>query len=115
MADRRRSGFSAILLLLAIGAWPAASRAAEAPPTVDFDRDIRPILSDKCFRCHGPDGAHRKAGLRLDRREEAVADRDGLAAIVPGKPDESEAYLRITAPDRAELMPPPESGLALSP
>jgi hypothetical protein len=78
--------------------------AAEAD-AVSFNRDIRPILSDNCFYCHGPDASHRQADLRLDLREEAVAAK----AIVPGKPAESSIVARINSTDPEELMPPPES------
>ena len=78
---------------------------------VSFNRDVRPILSDKCFNCHGPDAGTREAGLRLDVREEAVAERDGVRAIVPGKPGESDAIVRVFSHDRDEQMPPPKSKL----
>jgi hypothetical protein len=81
---------------------PAAAAEAEA---VSFNRDIRPILSDNCFYCHGPDASHRQADLRLDLRDEAVAAK----AIVPGKPAESSIISRINSTDPDELMPPPES------
>jgi len=77
----------------------------QAADEVDFDRDIRPILSDKCFFCHGPDPKHREADLRLDRREVALE----LGAIVPGKPEESELVRRIFVDSEDERMPPPES------
>ncbi|MBI3866549.1 MAG: DUF1553 domain-containing protein [Planctomycetia bacterium] len=80
---------------------------------VEFNRHIRPILSNKCFRCHGPDGVQRKADLRLDVRAAAIAEKDGIAAVVPGKPDESELFRRITAADDGERMPPAGSGLKL--
>ena len=81
----------------------AAAVASSAP--VSFNRDIRPILSDNCFYCHGPDASHRQADLRLDIRDDAVA----AGAIVPGKPAESTLVSRINATDSGELMPPPES------
>ena len=74
--------------------------------TIEFNRDIRPILSDRCFSCHGPDAAHRKAKLRLDVQNHDVA--------VPGKPDESLLIERITASDPDDLMPPPDFGKPLS-
>ena len=79
--------------------------AAENPAAVQFNRDIRPILSDNCFYCHGPDASHRQADLRLDLRDAAVA----AGAIVPGKPAESTIVTRIQATDPDEIMPPPES------
>ena len=67
---------------------------------IDFNRDIRPILSDKGFFCHGPDEHERKADLRLDTREGATADLGGYAAIVPGNVTDSEFLIRITSDDR---------------
>ncbi len=83
-------------------------------PAVDFNRDIRPILSDNCYQCHGPDGAKRKAGLRLDQESSAKAERDGRRALVPGDLEASELYQRITAEDASERMPPVKSGKTLS-
>ena len=77
---------------------------------VNFTRDIRPILSDKCFACHGPDEKTRKAKLRLDTREGALKDLEGSRAIVPGKPDVSELLHRITTDDEDDRMPPGKSG-----
>ncbi|MDA7822306.1 PSD1 and planctomycete cytochrome C domain-containing protein [Opitutales bacterium] len=79
---------------------------------IDFNRDIRPILSDKCFSCHGPDEHGRKADLRLDIESEAKSD--DLMAIIAGNPDESEMIYRIHSDDEDELMPPPEIGKPLT-
>ena len=76
---------------------------------VNFSREILPILSDRCFHCHGPDPTHREADLRLDLYEVATADRDGTVAIVPGKPEASELLNRITTSDADLLMPPADS------
>ena len=76
---------------------------------IEFNRDIRPILSGKCFECHGPDANHRKAGLRLDTREGAVSDNDGIKAIDPNNLTESEILFRIQTEDSEEIMPPPDS------
>src|SRR2546423_30401 len=85
----------------------AALGAAEPlPQTVEFNRDIRPILSDACFQCHGPDPAKRKANLRLDTEAGAFANLGGYRALVPGEPAKSELYRRITADEEAERMPP---------
>ena len=74
---------------------------------VDFNREVRPLLSDRCFACHGPDSAKREAGLRLDTFEGATAVlKDGARAIVPGKPGESELFARIHTTDPDDLMPP---------
>ena len=82
----------------------AAYASAERP--VKFNRDIRPILSDKCFQCHGPNEADRQADLRLDDRDVAVTD---MEVIVPGLPDESTLIDRITSDDEDERMPPLET------
>ncbi len=82
---------------------------------LSFNRDIRPILADKCFKCHGPDARQRKGKLRLDDERAAKAPAgSGSVAIVPGKIDESELYARITADDPEERMPPKDSGKSLS-
>ncbi|MBW3541222.1 MAG: hypothetical protein KY476_13215, partial [Planctomycetes bacterium] len=77
---------------------------------MDFARDVRPILSENCFQCHGPDADQRQADLRLDRREDAFAKRDGGAVLVAGKPHESELFRRIASDDPDLRMPPPDSG-----
>lgn len=90
-------------------AWPSGLVA----DAIDFSRDIQPLLSDNCFACHGPDAKQRKADLRLDTRDGALADLDGVSAVVPGKPSESELVARITTDDEDDLMPPPDSGKQL--
>jgi len=81
-----------------------------------FNRDIRPILSDKCFQCHGFDEKERKAGLRLDIREQALKpSKSGIAAIVPGKVKESEIIARILTDSADEVMPPPKMHKAVTP
>ncbi|MEX0867867.1 MAG: DUF1549 domain-containing protein, partial [Pirellulales bacterium] len=85
--------------------------AVAADDRVDFQTDIRPILSNSCFHCHGPDEKHREAGLRLDLRESAVAELDsGETAIVPGRPEHSALIERIGSDDEFMQMPPPDSG-----
>ncbi len=82
---------------------------------LQYNRDIRPILSEKCFACHGFDKTKRQGDLRLDTRDGALADADsGMPAIQPGKAAESELIRRILATDEGEMMPPPESGKELS-
>jgi hypothetical protein len=87
----------------------------QADEPVDFKRDIRPILSNTCFLCHGPDPKNRKGDLRLDIRGDAFRVVDGKAAFVPGKPDKSEALLRILTTDKDDHMPPVKSGKKLTP
>ncbi|MBG31262.1 MAG: peptidylprolyl isomerase [Opitutae bacterium] len=81
---------------------------------VDFTKDIRPILSEACFHCHGPDKQTRKAKLRLDLAEGATADLGGYQAVVPGKPGESELVARILSKDEDDHMPPKKSGKKLT-
>jgi hypothetical protein len=91
---------SAIVVTLLCPAWAAAD--------VDFNRDVRPILSRHCFKCHGPDDGKREAGVRLDRRDTAIGNADsGAAIIVPGRPDQSELARRIDSIDPDVVMPPP--------
>jgi len=80
-----------------------------ADAKVSFNREIRPILSEQCFSCHGFDAKHRKADLRLDTREGALADNDGVRAIIPGDPAKSELWKRLLSSDPEEVMPPPEA------
>jgi hypothetical protein len=89
---------------------------AIAAEPLQFNRDIRPILSDRCFKCHGPDKASRKGGLRLDVPEGAYAEREKSHghAVVPGKPQESLLCQKIFAADPADAMPPPNSNLSLN-
>src|SRR5215813_5980693 len=81
----------------------AGSDVAADP--IRYSRDVRPILAKHCFACHGPDSAARKAKLRLDVRDVAVAKE----AIVPGKPEESNLVARVFSADPGELMPPPKA------
>ena len=75
---------------------------------ISFNKDIRPILSNKCFFCHGPSEKSRKAKLRLDLEEEAFKEKDGFAAFVRNSLEDSEAWHRITSDDPDEVMPPPK-------
>ena len=96
-------------LLAGLALLCAAARLA-AGAGVDFNREIRPILSANCFACHGPDAAERKADLRLDVKDGAFADLGDHRAIVPGKPEESELIRRVSSADPDEAMPPADSG-----
>jgi len=110
------SSTACLALVAAVGIRMGPARAAEQlPRTIVFNRDIRPILSDNCFLCHGPDKAQRKARLRLDLEKDALADLGGYHAIVPGKTAESELVLRITEKDAKKRMPPASTGHALTP
>jgi hypothetical protein len=110
----------ALILLCVAGLAVAgnASRevAADGKATLSFNRDIRPIFSDTCFRCHGPDKNARKAGLRLDVREEATKKtKSGVIPISPGRPEESEIVRRIFSGDEFEMMPPKDAHKVLTP
>ena len=93
-------------LLGLVSALPTLAVAADR---IDFDRDVRPILSENCFHCHGPDGQARKADLRLDTR-------DGIfdSVVVAGNVDSSELYRRVTERDAEQRMPPAATGLSLT-
>ena len=93
-----------------LGVRPDEGSAETVP--VDFNRDVRPILGEACLLCHGPDPDVREAGLRLDARASALADRGGYAAVVPGDALASELYLRIT--DESDPMPPRHAERRLS-
>lgn len=103
--------------VFACNAWYACNSAAgneAVPNAVSYNFHIRPILSDKCFKCHGPDKNQLKAGLRLDNAESAYAplqETKGAFAIVPGQPEASELMKRITSKDPDYQMPTPESHL----
>jgi hypothetical protein len=102
-----------VVLWLAFAATVAASALAD--DKIDFARDIRPILSETCFLCHGPDPENRKAELRLDTKAGALGPHpSGGIPFVPGRPNESEAYLRMTSDDPALRMPPAKSGKKLT-
>ncbi|MEZ5044355.1 MAG: PSD1 and planctomycete cytochrome C domain-containing protein [Saprospiraceae bacterium] len=107
-----------LFLLILVFIWQCSANPGQlAKGELDFNFHIRPILSDKCFKCHGPDANKREADLRLDTKEGAFAalkDQPGHFALVPGKPRESEVFQRITSSDTSLLMPPPEANLTLS-
>ncbi|PYK99511.1 MAG: hypothetical protein DME19_08350 [Verrucomicrobia bacterium] len=103
-----RRNLTGILLL---SSFISTGVAATSSDKISYNRDIRPVLSDNCFFCHGPDKNKRKGKLRLDVREEAIAK----LAIVPGKPDESELIKRVFTNNADDLMPPPESHKILAP
>src|SRR5688572_11076377 len=103
----RRVGAVAVL-------WAALHQPVDAQTRVDFQRDVRPILSDNCFLCHGPDASTRKANLRLDVQEDVLAPRRNGAPVVPRQPEQSLLYRKITESDPARRMPPVSSHKTLS-
>lgn len=112
MSIPRPSHFAGVLGSL-LGLF--AISTAHATGRVEFNRDIRPVLSDNCFACHGPDTAKMKGGLRLDLRDAALAPaKSGKPAIIVGKPEESELVRRLQTTDPDDLMPPPESHKTLT-
>ncbi|MDB6173871.1 MAG: Planctomycete cytochrome [Chthoniobacteraceae bacterium] len=97
--------------------WLLGSALVHAAPSegkLTFNRDIRPILSDKCFACHGTDAKHREAKLRLDLAEGAYRENEGIIPIKPGDLEKSDAWARIISDDKDEVMPPPKSHKLLS-
>ena len=104
-----------LLLSLLCHSVHAASKSTDAAATVDFNRDIRPILSENCYKCHGPDDEARKAKLRFDVQGEALKPaKSGSIAIVPGSPEKSELIARVTATDPDDRMPPLKTGKKLT-
>lgn len=95
--------------------WAQKTETPSLPDTIEFNRDIRPILSENCFQCHGPDKNKREADLRLDTQEGLLSKSGEQGTVVPGKPVESELYHRVTSTDPDQLMPPAKSGKALKP
>jgi len=107
--------FCCSLLAFVPGTIARAADSTPAEPTrIEFNRDIRPILSDTCYTCHGPDAAKRATELRLDQQESALGDLGGYRAIVPGNLDESELWQRVISDDPNERMPPANSGRQLT-
>src|SRR5688572_32699330 len=107
-----RRGIAAVCVVAVVVTAMAFVRAEEAKPAsqasarkIGFNRDVRPILSDNCYSCHGPDAGHRKADLRLDTKEGIFAVKDDVAAVVPGKIDDSVMWMRITSDDLEFRMP----------
>ncbi len=97
--------------------WPLAAlsaRAANPAAAVDFNRDVRPILAENCFLCHGPDNRAREADLRLDSQQGLFQQLDDGPTVAPGKPEQSVLYRRVTSADADLRMPPPDSGHKLS-
>ncbi|HWA34800.1 MAG TPA: PSD1 and planctomycete cytochrome C domain-containing protein [Cyclobacteriaceae bacterium] len=114
-----RFAVSTVLMVMVLASCGrrAGESMTRADDSIDFNVHIRPILSDRCFKCHGPDANQRKANLRLDIRENALAalkDNPAVHVIVPGNAAESEVYRRISAADTAQVMPPANSNLKLS-
>src|SRR5262245_21068460 len=104
-----------ILILIFVAPALALVSMAMAESKVDFNRDVRPILSNKCYACHGPDDGKRQAGLRLDDAKIATHELEsGSIAIVPGDPNSSELIVRIENPDDSVRMPPAEFAKALT-
>ncbi len=114
----RFAGFVSAMLLVSlalINTDPTSiAQTRSAQKAVDFNRDIRPILSDTCFTCHGPDEQTQQAGLRLDTKEGAFADRGGYQIIIPGKAAESRLFQRVSAKEEHLRMPPPTADRKLT-
>src|SRR5205807_2244540 len=111
---RWRRAVSLLLLTACLAALREIQAAQPAAGSVNFARQIRPIFSENCFACHGPDEKARKAKLRFDTKEGAFRLRKGKTVIVPGKSAESELVRRIRSKDPEDMMPPPDSHHKLS-
>src|SRR5215218_5870659 len=108
----RRFTIAFFVIALGVCRWVAVGTSKAAPPPngpVRYNRDIRPILSDNCLACHGPDSTARKASLRLDLDTGLFGDRKGGKAVVKGDPKASLVYQRIMTEDEDDVMPPPKS------
>ncbi|MFZ9504741.1 MAG: DUF1549 domain-containing protein, partial [Cyclobacteriaceae bacterium] len=108
------ASLSGIIVILVM--WSCGNQD-KLPDVVEYNYHIRPILSDRCFKCHGPDARQRKANFRLDTEEGAFAalkEKPGWHGLVAGNPEKSEVYLRIISSDTSEVMPPPSSNLSLN-
>ncbi len=106
-----------VLIVFTVFSCKENSTTSAVNDSIDYNLHIRPILSDRCFKCHGPDANQRKANLRLDTPEGAMAtlkDNPSAHVIDPGHPEKSEVYLRISSADTAEVMPPIKSNLKLN-
>ena len=108
---RKIASFGAICIYFCSFIGVARSLADEP---IDFRRDVQPILSDKCFHCHGPDSSNQESEFRLDTKENLFADLGGYFSVVPGSLEDSELHLRINSDDESEQMPPPESNRSLT-
>ena len=106
-----RSFLTCLVVVLSL----AVQAKAKAASSIDFSRQIRPILSENCFFCHGPDEKKRKAGLRLDDETAAKSDNDGVISVVPGDPEKSALFQRIISSDPDEVMPPPKQHKTIPP
>lgn len=118
-SSSRRSAGSALAAATCLAwflvAMQTLSGTASAAPPVDFARDVLPLISDACFRCHGPDEKAREGDLRLDSKEGLYRILDGKAVVKPGKPEESELVRRLLSTDPDEVMPPPAAARHLKP
>ncbi|MFM2093795.1 MAG: hypothetical protein RIS70_919, partial [Planctomycetota bacterium] len=110
--DQHRTFLWARRLAILLTTLLPASRLVAEP--IEFNRDVRPLLSEYCFACHGPDKNQRKADLRLDTREGLLGTADAPGSVKSGDPDASELMRRITVQDDDEVMPPPSTGKKLS-
>src|SRR3954451_8728162 len=115
MIQKRPPLFLVWVLWMLTGFCASGANKPASAPSIDFNREIRPIFSENCFKCHGPDDKERKAKLRFDRKEDALKPaKSGGLAIVPGDPARSKLIERITSKDPDEVMPPAKTGKKLT-
>ncbi|MEZ6129289.1 MAG: DUF1553 domain-containing protein [Planctomycetaceae bacterium] len=113
MITRRHSKPWAVVFVVCL-LYMVTVSVLHADDAITFNQNVRPILADKCFHCHGPDSATRQADLRLDEEESTKRDRDGTVVVKPGNPSNSELLTRIMSTDPDLMMPPPDSGRSLN-
>ena len=114
--DERLAARALLTIVVTVARASAEQPPTSSPQTIDFNRVIRPILSENCYKCHGPDEGARKANLRFDIRSEPLRPgKSGRTPIVPGAPQQSEVVMRISATDPEKRMPPLSTGKRLSP
>ncbi len=110
-----RTNSTLLSLLVVVALHNAVIYSADSnASSIQFSRDVLPILAENCFACHGFDESSRQADLRLDTRESAIATKDGVTPVVPGKPESSALWSRITSTDSDEIMPPEKTGKHLT-
>jgi mono/diheme cytochrome c family protein len=114
MTKTRLLGAVTALLAVARDVRSPRSTSAAAEERIDYLQQVKPILAEYCYECHGPDEKKRESDLRLDHKESAFADLGGYRTIVPGDPEDSELYLRISADIAEERMPPYDAGTELT-
>jgi hypothetical protein len=114
LVNKKKAFFAYCMLALSLAGGPRPVVMAEGPEEISFNEQVKPILSDRCFHCHGPDAENQKSEFRVDSFDNATADLGGYFGVVPGDPGGSELVARIHSDDPDDVMPPPDSNRRLS-